>query len=167
MFWSLFKIILFIALIAALTLIVGTLIEASGGVQITVLGFEFSLAPLQATVLALALLFLGWLLLKLASFMMAVLRFINGDDTAVSRYFNRNRERKGIQALSEGMMALASGEGRLALVKAAKAKRYLAQPDLTNLLTAQAAEMVGDRRKAEAVYKQLVQIGRASCRERV
>jgi HemY protein len=157
MFWSLFKIILFIALIAALTLIAGTLIEASGGVQITVLGFEFSLAPLQATILALVLLFLGWVLLKVASFMMAVLRFINGDDTAVSRYFNRNRERKGFQALSEGMMALASGEGRLALVKAAKAERYLAQPDLTNLLTAQAAEMVGDRRKAEAVYKQLVQ----------
>ena len=157
MFWSLFKIILFIALIAALTLIAGTLIEASGGVQITVLGFEFSLSPLQATILALVLLFLGWVLLKVASFMMAVLRFINGDDTAVSRYFNRNRERKGFQALSEGMMALASGEGRLALVKAAKAERYLAQPDLTNLLTAQAAEMVGDRRKAEAVYKQLVQ----------
>ena len=73
MFWSLFKIILFIALIAALTLIAGTLIEASGGVQITVLGFEFSLAPLQATILALVLLFLGWVLLKVASFMMAVL----------------------------------------------------------------------------------------------
>ncbi|MDG2405784.1 MAG: heme biosynthesis HemY N-terminal domain-containing protein [Paracoccaceae bacterium] len=157
MLWSLFKIILFIACIAALTLIAGSLIEASGGVQITVLGFEFSLAPLQAVILALVLLLLGWVLLKLASFMVAVLRFINGDDTAVSRYFNRNRERKGFQALSEGTMALASGEGRLALVKAAKAERYLVQPNLTNLLTAQAAEMVGDQRKAEAVYKRLVQ----------
>ena len=36
------------------------------------------------------------------------LKFINGDETAISRYFDRNRERKGYQALSEGLMALAS-----------------------------------------------------------
>jgi HemY protein len=70
--------------------------------------------------------------------------------------FNRNRERKGYQALSEGMMALAAGEGRLAMAKAGKAERYLHKPELTNLLTAQAAEMCGDRRKAEEVYKRLL-----------
>ena len=157
MLWSLVKIIFFIALITVLTLAAGALIEASGGLQVTFSGFEFTLAPLQAAILTMILLVLVWLTLKILSFMMAVLRFLNGDDTAVSRYFNRNRERKGFQALSEGLMALASGEGRLALAKASKAERYLGRPELTNLLTAQAAEMVGDKRKAEAVYKQLVQ----------
>ena len=157
MLWSLVKIIFFIALIAVLTLAAGALMEASGGLQATFSGFEFTLAPLQAAILTMILLVLVWLTLKILSFMMAVLRFLNGDDTAVSRYFNRNRERKGFQALSEGLMALASGEGRLALAKASKAERYLGRPELTNLLTAQAAEMVGDKRKAEAVYKQLVQ----------
>ena len=157
MLWSLVKIIFFIALIAVLTLAAGALMEASGGLQVTFSGFEFTLAPLQAAILTMILLVLVWLTLKILSFMMAVLRFLNGDDTAVSRYFNRNRERKGFQALSEGLMALASGEGHLALAKASKAERYLGRPELTNLLTAQAAEMVGDKRKAEAVYKQLVQ----------
>jgi HemY protein len=41
------------------------------------------------------------------------LRFLNGDETAISRYFNRRAERKGFEALAEGMMALAAGEGRL------------------------------------------------------
>ena len=59
-------------------------------------------------------------------------------------------------ALSEGLMALASGEGRLAMSKAAKAERYLNKPELTNLLTAQAAELAGDRRKAEETYRKLV-----------
>lgn len=53
-------------------------------------------------------------------------------------------------------MALASGEGSTAMAKAAKAEKYLAKPELTNLLTAQAAEMAGDTRKAEEVYKKLV-----------
>jgi HemY protein len=53
-------------------------------------------------------------------------------------------------------MALASGEGHLAMTKAARADKYLQQPQLTNLLTAQAAEMTGDRRKAEETYKQLL-----------
>ena len=43
----------------------------------------------------------------------------------ISRYFDRNRERKGYEALAEGMMAVASGEGRVALAKAAKAEKYL------------------------------------------
>jgi HemY protein len=95
-------------------------------------------------------------LLKLAGLCVAVLKFIAGDETAVTRYFNRNRERRGFQALSEGMLALASGEGHLAMAKAARAERYLNKPELTNLLTAQAAEMTGDRKKALAVYKQLL-----------
>ena len=53
-------------------------------------------------------------------------------------------------------MALASGEGKLAMAKAQKADRYLHKPGLTNLLTAQAAEMTGDTRKAEEVYKKLI-----------
>ena len=69
----------------------------------------------------------------------------------------RNRERKGFDALSEGMMALASGEGRLAMSKASKAERYLRKPELTNLITAQAAEMIGDTKKADQVYKELLQ----------
>ena len=51
------------------------------------------------------------------------------------------------------MMALASGEGRLAIAKANKAQKYLHKPELTALITAQAAEMVGDTKKAEEDYK--------------
>jgi HemY protein len=48
---------------------------------------------------------------KLTGLLIATFKFLNGM-TAISRYFSRNRERKGYEALSEGMMALASGEGR-------------------------------------------------------
>lgn len=157
MLWSLFKIVLFVVIVAALTLGAGYLMESSGGIQITAGGTEFTLGPLQSVIAALVAIFMVWLFLKLFTLLIATLKFINGDETAISRYFDRNRERKGFQALSEGLMALASGEGRLAMAKASKAEKYLHRPELTDLITAQAAEMTGDRKKAEEVYKRLVQ----------
>ncbi|MEL6701476.1 MAG: heme biosynthesis HemY N-terminal domain-containing protein, partial [Pseudomonadota bacterium] len=134
----------------------GALLETQGGVQIQAGGVEYTLTPLMA-VIAMVLLVIGvWLFLKLFGLIIATLRFINGDETAISRYFDRNRERQGFEALSDGMMALASGEGKLAMAKAAKAERYLNRPELTNLVAAQAAEQVGDRSRAEAVYKRLL-----------
>lgn len=156
MLWSLIKIILFVAALAALTLGAGYLLETSGGVRIAVANTELNLGPLQSIVAVLVLMVVLWLLFKLAGLLVAFLRFLNGDETAISRYFIRNRERKGFNALAEGLMALAAGEGRVAMSKAAKADRYLNRPDLTNLITAQAAEMTGDTRKAQEVYKKLL-----------
>ncbi|WP_226779956.1 heme biosynthesis protein HemY [Oceaniglobus trochenteri] len=156
MLWSLLKIVLFICIIGALTWGATQLMETDGGVIVSIANVEFTLGPLQLVIVALLLLLSVWIVLKLVSFLVALIRFLNGDETAVSRYFDRNRERKGFQALADGMMALASGEGKLAMSKAAKAEKYLHRPELTNLITAQAAELTGDRHKAEDVYKQLL-----------
>jgi HemY protein len=156
MLWSLLKILVFVVLIAALAFGAGLLMETAVGVQITVAGTEFTLSALQSVMALVALLVVLWVALKLASLLVAVLKFLNGDETALSRFFDRGRERKGYQALSDGLMALASGEGRLAMAKAARAEKYLEKPELTDLLTAQAAEMVGDTRKAAETYKRLV-----------
>lgn len=157
MLWSLFKIVLFIALVAALTLGVGYLAETSGGVRIAIADTEFNLDPLRAAIAAILLVLAIWIGLKVLSLLVATIRFINGDETAISRYFDRNRERKGFEALADGMTALASGEGSLAMAKAAKAEKFLKRPELTNLITAQAAEITGDRKLAGDVYKRLLQ----------
>ncbi|MGV6810779.1 MAG: heme biosynthesis HemY N-terminal domain-containing protein [Brevirhabdus sp.] len=156
MLWSLIKILLFVGAIAAMTLGAGYLMETGGGITVAVGTIEFTLGPLQSIIAALVLLVAVWVVFKLVSLVVAFLRFINGDETALSRYFDRNRERKGFQALADGMMALASGEGRTAMSKAARAEKYLNRPELTNLLSAQAAEMAGDSRKAQEVYKRLL-----------
>ena len=157
MLWSLIKIVLFVGAVAALAWGAGFLLESQGGIQVTLMGTEFSFGPLQSVIAIVVLIVAVWLLLKIAALLMATWHFLNGDETALSRYFDRNRERKGYDALSEGLMALASGEGRVALAKAQKADKYLDKPALTNLLTAQAAEMAGDRRMAETTYRKLVE----------
>ncbi len=156
MLWSLLKILVFVAIVALLALGAGVLMETAGGVQITVAGTEYTLGALQSVLALIALVLVVWLFFKLLSLLVAALKFLNGDETALSRYFDKGREAKGYQALSDGMMALASGEGRLALAKAARAERYLDKPELTDLLTAQAAEMAGDTKKAAEAYKRLL-----------
>jgi HemY protein len=156
MIWSFAKIVIFVALVATAALGAGYLTETGGSVRLSVANMEFSLGPVQAIIAVLLLLAAMWLVLKAIGLIVAVLRFLNGDETAISRYFDRNRERRGYEALSEGMLALASGEGRVAMAKAAKAEKYLSRPDLTNLLSAQAAEMSGDTGTATEVYKRLL-----------
>ncbi|MBV7379923.1 heme biosynthesis protein HemY [Maritimibacter dapengensis] len=156
MIWSLFKIILFVVLIGAATVGAAYLLETDGGIRIDVGATEFNLGALQAVIALIVLVFALWVLLKLVGLIVATVRFLNGDETAISRHFDRNRERKGYAALAEGMMALASGEERTAMTNAARAERYLRRPELTNLITAQAAEMAGDRKKATEVYKRLL-----------
>ncbi len=156
MLFSLIRVLFYVALVVLLALAARWLMQAEGGMQITVAEMEFTLGPLQAVLAAIVFAILVWLLLKVLALLVATLKFLGGDETALSRHFSRRAERKGYEALSDGILALAAGDGREAMAKAARADRYLRQPELTNLLTAQAAELTGDRSKAEQVYKDLV-----------
>jgi len=156
MLWSLLKVLLFVFAVAGLTWGGSLLLDTGGGIRIAAAGYEFTLGPLQAVIGLLVLMLAVWLLMKIIGFTVATLRFLNGDETAISRYFDRDRQRKGYQALSDGFMALASGEGRLALLRAQRAEKYLGKPELTTLLVAQAAEAAGDTARAAAAYKSLL-----------
>lgn len=156
MLWTLLKVILFVFFIAALTYGAGVLLDTGGGIRVSVAGWELTFGPLQAVILSLFLVVTLWILFKIVGFLVAILRFLTGDETAISRYFDRNRERKGYQALTEGFLALASGEGRVAMARAQRAERYLAKPELTNLLMAQSAEAAGDSKRAADAYKRLL-----------
>lgn len=160
MLTSLFKIVLFLMLVVALAFAATYLMDDNntviGDLMITLAGVEYTLSAIEAVIVLSILVILIWVGLKLLSLLVATLRFINGDDTAISRYFNRSRERRGYRALSEGMMALASGDADAAMSKAVQAERYLQQPALTNLLAAQAAEMSGNMTRAEQIYKELI-----------
>ena len=161
MLLSLFKIVFFIVIITLVALCITYLLDNEqtflGEVFINIGTTEFILSPIQTVIFLGLVIFLAVLVLKLFSLCLAILSFINGDETAISRYFTRNRERKGFNALSEGLLALASGEGATALAKANRAEKHLRRPELTNLLIAQAAELSGDLKKANETYKALIQ----------
>lgn len=156
MIWSFIKISLFVAVVVGLAFGAAWLSDLGETIRIIAFGVELNLGALQVVILIGLLVVAIWLALKVLGFVFAFIRFVTGDETAISRYFDRNRERKGYEALAEGMLAVASGEAKLAASKANRAERYLRRPELTNLLTAQAAMMNGDTRKAEEVYRKLL-----------
>ncbi len=157
MLWSLFKILAFVAVVMAATFGATMLLDMEGSATIDIGGQAATFSVIELVIGVIVLVALVWLVIKLIGLAVATFKFLNGDETAISRYFSRNRERKGFEALSEGMMALASGEGRLAMAKANRAEKFLERPELTNLLAAQAAELAGDRKTAEQTYRKLLE----------
>ena len=128
MIWSLTKVVAFLVLIAGLALLGGMLSDSGEALRISAGGMEFTLGPLQAVVLGVVLLVSVWLLLKVLGLVSATLHFLNGDETAISRFFDRNRERRGYAAMSEALVALASGEHAAAIQRARTAERLLKKP---------------------------------------
>ena len=157
MLLSLLKILFFFAVVLVIALGAMQLSETGQMLRLEYAGTEYALTPVKAVAALLILMVLAWLVFKALGLALAFLRFLAGDETAISRHFARSRERKGYAALGEGMLAVASGEGRLAQDKAAKAEKYLNLPHITNLLSAQAAEVAGDKARAGQVYRTLLE----------
>lgn len=156
MLLSLLKILFFFAVVLLLALGAQHLAASGEPLRLVWQGTEYTLGPIQTVVALLVLVLAGWLAIQILRFALAFVRFLGGDRTAIDRYFDRARERKGYEALAEGMLAVASGEGRLAQDKAAKAAKYLDKPHVTNVLAAQAAEIAGDEHRAEGVYRDML-----------
>lgn len=156
MVWSLAKVLIFVAAIAGFSLTASWLLDTGGGIRVAVSGWEFTLGPIQTLIAALLIIAGLWILMRLVALLVACLRFLNGDETALTRHFDRNREKKGREALSDTMLALAAGEPKQALLKAQKAHRYLDQPELTTLLIAQSADQAGERNTAQEAWKKLL-----------
>ncbi|MEO1459951.1 MAG: heme biosynthesis HemY N-terminal domain-containing protein, partial [Pseudomonadota bacterium] len=154
---SIIKFAIFIGIVGALAVGVNYLLTApeGDGVVITFREQEWTLRPLMFAGLVLGGFAALWLALKVTGIGIAVFNFIMGDETAFSRYFERNRERKGTEALAGAHAAIVSGDLRRAKQKAQRAERMLQRPELTRLTMAQTAELAGEPVRAKTYYKAL------------
>lgn len=157
MLTTIIRVLMFLALVAAGIWALFLLMQDPGGVTIRFAGREYFFTPLHFAALAALAFVLAWLVIRVAGFIIAVLRFIDGDETAISRFFNRSRERRGLEAMARGLAALAAGDARHARSHAEKAELLLQRPELTRLLNAQAAEAAGDDLRAETYYRALAE----------
>ncbi len=148
---------LFLILVAAGVWAMVLLMEDQGGVTLQFAGREYFFPPVRFAALLIVGFIAVWLALKVAGFLMAVLRFLDGDETAISRFFNRSRERRGLEAMARSMTALAAGDAKVARSSAEKAELLLQRPELTRLINAQAAELTGDELRAETYYRALAE----------
>jgi len=86
-----------------------------------------------------------------------LLRGILGAPGAWLRARRERRRREGYRALTQGMVAVAAGEAEEARRLARRADALLAEPPLTLLLQAQAAQLSGDERAAESYFAAMLE----------
>ena len=85
-----------------------------------------------------------------------VIRGIWRSPATVGHIITRRRERKGLDAISHGMIAIGSGDRNLALRAAVQAKKSLPNEPLTHLLRAQTAQLQGDNATARRMFEAML-----------
>ncbi len=127
--------------IALLAAGAGFLASAPGRVALTWQGWrvDTSVAVLVFGVVLLAM---------LAAALFHLLRKLLGGPRAFMRARREKRRREGYRALTQGMVAVAAGDAEEAHRFARRADTLLAEPPLTLLLSAQAAQLKGDEHAA-------------------
>ena len=83
-------------------------------------------------------------------------RWIVGAPGALLEGWGDSRRRRGYRELTQGLAAVAAGDGTEAQKHARKAEQLLAEPALTLLLSAQAAQLTGDRDGAKRAFNAML-----------
>ena len=86
----------------------------------------------------------------------AILRFLVGDETAISRYFVKSRRVKGNKALLRSLISFYEGDSAEALLHSGRAKYLLKNSPLSLLINAQIAKQSGDSKLVLSNYKNLL-----------
>ena len=146
------RVLIYLAIIAALAAGAVWLAEQPGSVAFVWDGVSYSVG-LAVAALALLVVIAGILLVEAAA------RIVLNLPQRLSGAARERKKRKAIQALSRGMIAVGSGDENAARRHARDAERYLRNDEpLLLLLKAQAAQIAGDRDKAEAVFQEMAQV---------
>ena len=86
----------------------------------------------------------------------SALRWLWSSPARVGRVLNRRREKRGLDALSSGIIAIGAGDRTLAARYAGQARKALPHEPLTHLLRAQCAQLAGDRATSRRIFEAML-----------
>ena len=140
------RVILFLASVAVIAAGFAWVADRPGDVTITWMGYRLE-TSLMVAALALAALVLAAILLW------SIVRGIVRSPEQVSLFFRHRRAIKGYLAITRGLIAVGAGDLRIARKSADDAARLSPSDPLALLLSAQSAQMAGDRGAAERAFR--------------
>ena len=144
------RLLIFLAFASAAALGAVWLAERPGEVSIVWGGVTIETSVAIAAVAVLALVLAGMLV-------WTILRFVFGLPTAFSFASKARKRARGFEAVSRGMVAIGSGDPAAARRHAEDARKLIADEPLTLLLSAQSAQLSGDKPAAEAAFKDMLE----------
>src|SRR6516225_5632892 len=142
------RVLVYLVIVAVLAFGAVWFAERPGDVAITWQGrrIDTSVMVLAAAVAAVAVAsVMAW----------SILRAIVRAPDVVSRYMRIRRGERGYRAVSQGLIAVGSGDARAAKKFTAEAVRIAPREPLTLLLSAQSAQLSGDRDAAVATFQEM------------
>jgi HemY protein len=140
------RVVVFLIALALLALGFAWVADRPGNVAVTWLGYHIETS---VTVAALALVVLVLALILIWTAVRSLVR----SPEQISLFFRHRRAMRGYNALSRGLIAVGAGDLRLARRSADEAARLTPGDPLTLLLSAQSAQMSGDRATAERAFR--------------
>ena len=143
------RLVVYFLVIAALAAVLSWLADNPGSIIVNWQGYiwntdVFELAIILSVLSALTILL--W----------TALRSIWQSPAAIGNFFNRRREKRGLEALSSGMIAIGAGDRSLATRYAIQARKSLPNEPMTHLLRAQAAQLAGDRSTSRRIFEAML-----------
>ena len=143
------RLVLFLLVVSALAFGLSWLADRPGSLVVHWQGYELETSVFRAIVLLA-------LLLGMTVVLWSALRQIWNSPAAIGRFFNRRRQKRGLEALSSGMIAIGAGDRALATRYAIQARKSLPNEPLTHLLRAQAAQLSGDRATSRRIFEAML-----------
>jgi HemY protein len=141
------RILVFLFAIGLLGLGIGYLLEQPGSLALTWFGYHIETSPLVGLSLVAITAIVVWGLLRF---------FLNMPSLVALTTRARKRER-GHEALTRGILAAGAGDAQKAQRASRDAKKLLPNEPLTLLLDAQAAQLSGDRLRAERAFRSMAE----------
>jgi HemY protein len=143
------RLVLFLASILAAAAGLHWLADRPGALTLSWQGYVVETSAFRAVILLSVLVaasILGW----------GLFRRLWKSPAVIGQIFTRRRERRGLDAISSGMIAIGSGDKSLATRAAVQARKSLPNEPLTHLLRAQAAQLQGDTATSRRIYEAML-----------
>lgn len=143
------RLILFLLGIVAIASGLAWLADRPGDLLIQWEGYEIETSVFRAVVIF-------TVFIALLAFAWSVLRQIWQSPAAIGSILVKRRQKRGLDALSSGMIAIGAGDRSLAARYAIQARKSLPNEPLTHLLRAQTAQLSGDRETARRIFEAML-----------
>jgi len=143
------RLVVYLVTIALIASGLAWLADRPGTLQIVWQGYDIETSVFRAVVILAAT-------VAFLIFLWSMFRALWNSPAAIGHRLLRQRQRKGLDALSGGLIAIGAGDSALASRYALQARKSLPHEPLTHLLRAQSAELSGDRAGARRIYEAML-----------
>lgn len=143
------RLVVYLLTVALIASGLAWLADRPGTLHVAWQGYDIETSVFRATVILAAI-------LATATFAWSLLRAVWNSPAVVGERIVRRRQKRGLDALSSGMIAVGAGDKTLATQYALQARKSMPHEPLTHLLRAQAAQLSGDRATARRIFEAML-----------